>query len=292
MTDNAIELRIEKAGLLTLIQDRGRSGYQAQGLPVGGAMDRRATRAANWLVGQEEDAPVLEMTLQGPDIQFSGAIQIAITGADLRPELDGIAAPMYRTLEIRAGQRLRFGSAQSGCRAYVAIRGQWQIPVWLGSYSALPIGGRYWPPGSRLEKGMLIAIDPIDPIVPRSVPPGDRPFHAHQLTVRVMPGPEFSWFSEAAVRYFTTHPFSVDPDSNRMGYRLRERMPDYQPQKELISSGIVKGTVQVLPAGNPVILLADAQTSGGYPRIANVVDRDLDDLGQLVPGDKVRFMMI
>lgn len=292
MGESSVKLHILKSGLLTLVQDMGRIGHQAFGLPVGGVLDRRAARQANHLLGQSEDVPVLEITLQGPEIRFDGDLQIAITGADLSPAIDGEPVERYQTINVFKGQILSFSRSRSGCRAYLAIRGKWQIQDWLGSSSALQIGKGYWPPASRLEKGMEFSILPGSPVEALTIPAKEQAFHAHQITVRVTPGPEFSWFAETSIRYFTTHAFTVGPDSNRMGYRLREKLPDFQIGRELISSGIVPGTVQVLPSGCPVVLLADAQTSGGYPRIANVSSRDLDDLAQLVPGDKVRFMML
>lgn len=292
MNDHSVKIRVEKAGLLTLVQDLGRIGHQSFGLSLGGALDRRAMRMANWLVGQSEDAPVLEITLQGPVIRFDGNLQVAITGADLNPQIDGKAVARYQTLEVQQGQTLQLGMAQAGCRAYVAIRGKWQLSNWLGSYSGIQIAGKYWPEGSRLEAGSEISVTPGLPIDLRKVETKKIPHYSHQLTVRVLPGPEFGWFSEAAIRYFTTRAFTIGPNSNRMGYRLRESIPDFQLEQELISSGIVPGTVQVLPSGSPVVLLADAQTSGGYPRMANVVQADLDYLAQLVPGDRIRFVFL
>ncbi|PHN04928.1 5-oxoprolinase subunit C family protein [Flavilitoribacter nigricans] len=292
MKEQAVTLQIIKSGLLTLVQDGGRLGQQAFGLPTGGVMDRRAAATANWLTGQPEDYPVLEITLQGPEIQFDGSLQIAITGADLSPTIDEVPVANYQTLDVKEGQTLRFGAARSGCRAYLAIRGRWQIKEWLGSFSGLAVAGKYWPPGSRLEKDTRINIWPGEPLAARKLSSREQPHHSHELSVRVMEGPEVDWFPASAIQFFTSHAFTVGPDSNRMGYRLRENLPDYQPQLELISSGIVPGTIQVLPAGNPVVLLADAQTSGGYPRLGNVLSRDLDFLAQLVPGDRIRFVMV
>lgn len=291
MRDNSIELNIEKSGLLTLVQDRGRIGPQSFGVPTGGALDRRAAKTANWLVGQKEDDPVLEITLQGPQIRFEGDLQTAITGADLTPMVNGQEVPMYETLSVKKGQQLSFGAAGNGCRAYLAFGGQWQIPEWLDSYSAMQLGGAYWPPGSLLKKGSRLRILPNSFIPTRSVSQQEWPFHAHQITVRVIRGPEYDWFSEASISFLTSHAFTIHPDSNRMGYRLQEALPAYESKRELISSGVVPGTIQVLPSGRPVTLLADAQTSGGYPRIANVLDNDLDYLAQLVPGDKIRFLI-
>lgn len=290
-TDGSVRLTVEKAGLFTSVQDAGREGYQSFGLPLGGFLDRRSAGLANWLVGQKADAPLLEITLQGPALRFDGQLQIALTGADLSPQLDGRPVPLYETVVVAPGAVLSFGRPRRGTRTYLAINGQWRFPLWLESRSAVSVGGKAWPPGAILQRGDRLSVQAGVPITPRSVPAGRRPFFSEQLTVRVMPGAEQHWFSETHFNHFTSHSFTLSADSNRMGYRLKEALPDYRPEQELISSGIVPGTVQLLPSGCPVILMADAQTTGGYPRIANVLDRDLDDLAQLAPGGRVRFRM-
>ncbi|MCB0634324.1 MAG: biotin-dependent carboxyltransferase family protein [Saprospiraceae bacterium] len=286
---NWITMRILKPGMLSLLQDAGRNGYQAFGLPIGGALDRQAAQVANWLLEQSPDHPVLEITLLGPEIEFEGPIQIALTGADLSPQINGQPAAMYRTLSISAGDHLSFGTRVQGCRAYLGVRGDWDVPTWLGSQSALRVGGQIWPSGSVLERGQQLRIRGGTPIESRQVK--KRPFYSAQATLRLIPGPEFDRFSPASIDYLTSHAFTLSPDCSRMGYRLEEGLPDYRPGGELISSGIVPGTIQVLPSGKLIVLLADAQTTGGYPRLANIQDRDLDVPAQLAPGDKVRFLL-
>lgn len=284
-----VALEIIKPGMLSLLQDAGRSGYQAYGLPGGGALDRQAAAAANYLVDQSPDHPVLEITLLGPDIIFRGAIQIALTGADLSPMLNGQPVTMYQTLSIMPGDRLTFGARREGCRTYMSVRGDWQIPAWLSSKSALRIGGQTWPEGSVLEKEKPVRIQISKPLAEKRII--KRPFYPSQVSVRLMPGPEFDGFSSHLIHHLTSYAFTLSSDCNRMGCRLVEPLPGYERKEELISSGIVPGTLQVLPTGQLILLLADAQTTGGYPRIANVEARDLDVIAQLGPGDKIRFVL-
>jgi antagonist of KipI len=232
---------------------------------------------------------VLEITMLGPEIEFQGPLQIALTGADLAPRINGQAAAMNQTLSLSAGDRLTFGARKRGFRTYLAVRGDWQLPDWLGSQSALQVGEETWPRGSVLKKESCLKITPAPVIKPKQLE--KPPFYSTQVTLRLLPGPEFTRFSAAAIEYLTTHPFTLSPDCSRMGCRLEEALPDYKLGEELISSGIVPGTLQVLPSGKIIIRLADAQTTGGYPRIANIQDRDLDAMAQVGPGDKVRFVV-
>lgn len=291
MRTRTTEIWVEKTGLYTSVQDKGRSGHQAFGVPVGGVMDRRAAAQANWLVGRPAGQAVLEITMQGPVLRFEGELQIALTGADLSAVINGQAVPMYQTLQVARGDVLSFGRRKNGCRTYLALGGHWQLPEWLGSAAAFRMGQQLWPPGSVLDRGDRLSVTTDGATPERRIDRKERPYFSRQLTVRIWPGPEFDWLPEPALHYLTTHAFQLSNECNRMGYRLRESLPGYQPVRELISSGIVPGTIQLPPSGRPLILLADAQTTGGYPRIAIVADRDLDDLGQLTPGDQVRFLL-
>lgn len=287
--DKLVNLRIIKAGMLSLFQDGGRSGHQAYGLPAGGALDRQAMQDANYLLEQEADHPIIEITLLGPEILFEGTLQIALTGADLSPMINSEPTLMYQTITVLAGDRLTFGVRKNGCRTYLGLRGRWQLPDWLGSHSALWLGGKILPEGSMLRAGdcLSIAVDPL--IAERQIK--KPPFYPTQPTLRLVPGPEFDRFPLTTIKYLVSNAFTLSADSSRMGCRLNEALPDYQVREELISSGIVPGTVQVLPSGRLVLLLADAQTTGGYPRVATVQDRDLDAVAQLIPGNKVRFVI-
>ncbi len=284
-----IRLHVEKPGLHSLVQDSGRAGLQQYGVPLGGPLDRGAARMANQLVQNPPDTPVVELTLGGPLIRFEGSCQIALCGADLSPSLNGAALASHQTIEVPDGATLQFGNPRSGCRAYLAVRGIWSLPRWLGSHSAFL---QYTPsptPESILSKGQVIHIRPFPTRSPQIIlHPGAAHAYSEPL-IRVWPGPEFGLFSGPAIASFFGRRHRLSADSNRMGYRLTEPLDDIQPLPELISSGIVPGTIQVPPSGIPILLLADAQTVGGYPRIANVLQADLDRLAQLRPGDWLRF---
>jgi biotin-dependent carboxylase-like uncharacterized protein len=284
-------LNFEKPGLQTLVQDLGREGFRAFGVPVGGAMDRGAARAANWLVGNPPEAPVLEITLMGPRIRISGYCQIALTGADLSAEINGQAAPRYETVAVTGESVLSFGKARAGCRAYLAVGGEWQVRPWLGSCSASTYAGKELMPDSYPGKNSRITIQTRSLNAHRQIPVEYRPGYPPRLRVRVLPGPEFEFFSPYAVGRFFSHGYRLTADSNRMGFRLDAQILDFKPDREVISSGVLPGTIQVTNAGRPIILMADAQTTGGYYRLAQVISADMDRLAQLRPGDEVWFSL-
>ena len=286
-------LHFRKAGLQTTVQDLGRPGYQAQGVPVGGALDQTAARVANWLVGNAPGAPVLEITYSGPELTIGGACQLALTGADLAARLNGQPVPRYQTVPVAAGATLTFGRLVAGCRAYLAVGGAWQVPLWLGSRSALPSAPAATP-DSLIRKDSSLRIQGQVFIAPRTAPARLVPALPPHLRVRVLPGPEFGEFSVLSIGYFLSRAYQLTPEASRMGYRLRGPAPAELrlPGRELISSGIVPGTVQVTSAGQPVLLLADAQTTGGYYRLATVISADLDAVAQLKPGDTLAFALV
>ena len=286
-----LTLHFDKSGLHTTVQDLGRQGYQPLGIPSNGVMDHAAAKVANWLVDNPEDYPVLEITLIGPQIRFEGTGQIAITGANLSHTLNGDAAPAYETIDIQSGDELRFGRPVAGCRAYLAINGAWNIAPWLGSYSASAVKPGELTPESLIEKGSKVAVVPGQSIEKRAVPAEQRPNLSNIRDIRVLPGPEFSQLSNLSIASFFSQDFKISNDSNRMGYRLQGAVQGFNPKNEVISSGIIPGTIQLTNAGEPIILLADAQTSGGYFRLANVIAEDLDKLAQLKPGDEIRFRL-
>ena len=287
-----ITLYFRKPGLQTTVQDLGRPGYQAQGVPVGGALDRTAARVANWLVGNAPGEPVLEITYSGPELTISSVCQLALTGADLAARLNGQPVPRYQTVLVEAGATLTFGRLMAGCRAYLAVGGAWQVRSWLGSRSALPPAAAATP-DSFISKGSSLSIQRQTFILPRTAPTDLVPALPPRVRVRVLSGPEFGEFSALAIGYFFSRDYQLTPEASRMGYRLRGPVPaELRPGRELISAGIVPGTVQVTSAGQPVLLLADAQTTGGYYRLATVISADLDAVAQLKPGDTLAFALV
>jgi antagonist of KipI len=277
-----MEINVVRAGMLTTVQDLGRRGHRAAGVPLSGAMDRMALRIANLLVGNAENAAGLEFTLVGPELEFSGDAVIAVTGAAFG------SAPGWRPLVMRAGQRLALGAARSGCRGYLAIAGGIDVPEELGSRSTYLRGGLGGFAGRALRDGdCLRAI-----AVARDV--GDHwriderilPAYSAAPTVRVVRGVNTDEFGGLI---FNTE-FTVTPHSDRMGVRLGgPRLPRIGGGDELVSSAVAPGTVQIPSDGRPIVLMSDAQTIGGYPQAAHVIDVDLPLIAQLRPGDNVRF---
>jgi len=284
-----ILIYVDQAGLQTTLQDLGRPGYQAQGIPLGGALDRRSAIQANYLVGNALTEPVLEITLLGPKLIFEQGAQIALTGADLSAELNGQPLPTYQTVAIQAGDILRFGKPRKGCRAYLAVGGAWIVQNWLGSASLATQQVKLLTPDSLLQKGQRIEIKFQQFIKPRMLRPD--PLPKEEPTLKLLPGPEFELFPNTYIAHFFAQSYTVSPSSNRMGYRLEPTIPDYSWPQENISSGIVPGTIQITNQGQAIVLMADAQTVGGYPRLANLSNDSLHHMAQLRPGDNLRFQL-
>ena len=291
MDNRQISIKVDHAGLQTTIQDMGRSGYQAEGIPVGGALDQQAALQANYLVGNSLTAPVLEITLLGPKLLFEEDTQIAITGADLSARLDGAPAPMDQTIFVQANSILRFGKPKKGCRAYLAIGGAWQVTDWLGSASQATQHADKLTPDSLLKKGQRLTLTVSTSIQPRQISPSNH-YHNEGITsIETLPGPDFESFERKHIAHFFAQSYTITPSSNRMGYRLSPNIPSFTSSSERISSGIVPGTIQITNNGQPIVLLADAQTVGGYPRIANLTSESLNIIAQLRPGNQLRFIL-
>ncbi len=296
---------VHTAGLLTTVQDRGRYGYQRYGMPVSGAMDVFSLELANLLVGNDPGGACLEATISGPELEFTGAIWVAITGADMDPHLNGQGIPMNTAVDVRPGDRLGFRGLRSGCRTYIAFAGGIAVPLVMGSrstYLRAGIGGfqgRALMPGDELPLGGFEPLSPSgrfstgsDKRKPRlkKLPEGLIPEYRHEQTIRIISGPEAHNFEIAGLRSFLSAEYTVTAQSDRMGYRLSgEPIKHREGMTNIISAGISPGTVQVPADGQPIILMADRQTSGGYARIANVITVDLTLLAQMRPGDIVRF---
>ncbi len=286
------QLHVIKPGLLSLVQDQGRKGYQAFGVPVGGAMDRFSARLANALVGNSPNQPVLEITLMGPEIQWEAACQIALTGADLSAEMDAVPLPLNETIDVKSGAVLRFGRCRFGCRAYLAIGGDLDVPDWLGSSSAAHPNARQVTPQSILQKGQRLSFTPSPFITNKRIPNEVLLYKEHTPLIRVLPGPEYEQVDPLSIGYFFSEPYKISPDSNRMGYRLQGKALKLVNTTPNISSAVMPGTIQVTREGHPILLMADAQTTGGYTRFLQVIEVDRDRLGQAKPGDEIRFSLI
>lgn len=286
-----MNLRILSPGLLTTVQDRGRFGYTASGIGTSGAMDREAYEAANYLVGNRRGEAVLEATLLGPSIQFDGDCVCAVTGADMGTALDGIAVERGRPFPVLAGQTLTMGAAKSGCRAYLAVLDGVDVPMVLNSRSTdlkSAMGGFQ---GRALKRGDLLpASGGIDiTVLGRK---RQLPVYSQHVIVRVIPGPQAENFTGRGFQTLWNSAYVLSDQSDRMGLRLDGPAIETVSGSDIVSDGIAWGSIQVTSGGQPIILLADRQTTGGYAKIGTVCSFDTPKLAQLRPGGTVRFEAI
>lgn len=299
-------LRIEEPGLLTTVQDLGRAGYQSSGVSASGAMDAFALRAANLLVGNPEGAAGLEITLAGPRIHFQESALVALAGADLGAEADGKPLPPWLPARVPAGATLSFHAARSGCRGYLAVAGGVDVPVVLGSrstYLAAAIGGM---DGRALRSGDLLPVGEPPELALRiaaalarrgegvvaatiGIGPTLRPRYSDRPAVRLLPGEHAPLLTPESRRRLHAAEFQLSPRSDRNGYRLEGVRVELSSPLEILSEAVAFGTLQLPPDGTPILLMADRQTTGGYPRIGEVASVDLPLLAQLRPGDRVAF---
>ena len=285
-------IEILDGGLLTTVQDAGRFGFQRYGVPVSGAMDLFALRAANRLVGNEDGAAALEMTLLGPRLRFLGAGAIALTGADLDASIDGRPVPRWETVTVKSGQTLTFGAPRDGSRAYLAVCGGIDVPPVLGSrstYTRSKLGGLQ---GRALKTGDILPIPGSSPMIDatrRRLSPDRQPVYGHDHRLRAVLGPQDDRFTNQGVLTFFCSAFTVTPQSDRMGYRLSGPKIEHTAGADIVSDGLPLGGVQVAGDGLPIVLMADRGTAGGYTKIATVISVDVWRLSQAAPDDTVRF---
>lgn len=281
-------IRVIKPGMLTTVQDLGRWGHQDRGVPVAGPMDALSFRLANRIAGNSDGAAGLEITLLGPELEFDGPAVCVVAGADLSLTLDDLPAPSHATLAVRGGGRLRFGMKRSGTRAYLAVTGGIDVPPTLGSRATHlvsrtgPFGGRALKAGDVLAAGTGPAEAPARSGTAPPLPSGG-------ARLRVMWGPQDEMFTPAARRTLVTTRYRITPQSDRMGYRLDGAPLQHAGSADILSDATPFGTLQVPASGQPILLMADRQTTGGYPKIATVITADLALAGQLGPGDWLEF---
>ncbi len=293
-------LRVLSPGLWTTVQDLGRPGYQRFGVPVGGALDSFALEAANRLVGNEPGAAGLELTWLGPHLLVLADTLIAVTGAEMPIEINGRTAPSWQALTVRKGDEIRFFPPRRGCRADLAMRGGIAVPPVMGSRATYVRGGVGGLQGRPLRQGdVLAAYRSVDdaPSDMRArdglrLPEGLRRFGLPQ-PVRIVAGPQADAFSSLAMRRLVGASFWVSSQSDRMGCRLAgPRLPYRDAATHHLTDGNAPGSIQVPGDGRPIVLLADRQTSGGYPKIATVISADLDFLAQAWAGERVTFRLV
>jgi KipI family sensor histidine kinase inhibitor len=282
-------ISVVRPGLFTTIQDTGRWGYQAYGVSVSGAMDRISHRLANMLVGNEPGAATLEVTLVGPELGCEHEATIAVTGGDLSATVDGVELPLNKAVRCAAGSVLRFGERRSGSRAYVAFDGGLDTPRILGSRSTHVRSGLGGFAGRAIAGGDLIPLGRGRMAPPAGAGPAATSARAGGARLRVLAGPEDDFFPIEALETIRRTRFTIAPQSDRMGYRLQgERVPT-RNANEMISDAAFVGAIQVPPSGEPILLMADRQTTGGYPQLATVITADLPLAAQLAPGDWIEF---
>jgi biotin-dependent carboxylase-like uncharacterized protein len=287
-------LKIIEPGFLTTIQDGGRYGYRSFGMPVSGAMDIYSHAAGNLLTGNEPGESSLEITLTGPVIEFTSRTMIAVTGADLNPMINGQPVEMWCSHIVGRKDRLSFGSLRSGARAYLAVAGGFNVPEIMGSSSTYLRGrlggldGRKLNAGDRVPMNMSVLLFRKKKKMPADIIPE----WSKNVILHVLRGIDFDEFPSSTIETFTSSDFRVTNYADRMGMRLSGPALQHKGDADVISYPLAIGTIQVPGDGNPVIMLADSQTVGGYTQIANIISADIWRTGQLKPGNEVRFRMV
>ena len=287
-----MSLNIIRPGLQTTIQDAGRAGNLRWGVSRGGAADTFAMALGNLLLGNPPDHPCLEVTLTGPEIEFTRALSVAVTGAHFDLRLNSESAGNDEVITVRAGDRLRFGPLRSGARAYIALAANIQLPTPLHSLSTHVIAGFGGLHGRPLQSGDQIPLQHCRIEPGRTLPAAYRLDYSSRPLLRVVPGLEAQYFSADALARFYRGGFTVSSQSNRMGIRLQGDPLPVAGLPEQVSSALCAGTVQVPPSGLPIISFVEGQTIGGYPRIAHVISADLHRLGQLAAGARLDFEVV
>lgn len=288
-----IAFRVLDPGPMTTVQDLGRVGFQALGIPISGALDLFSAKVANWLVGNPAGAGVLEATFMGPKLEVLGEFLVAVTGADVTIRVNGREELPWSAFRVQPGDELWIKQATRGLRAYIAVTGGIDVPLVMGSrstYVPARLGGFQ---GRPLAKGDLIQRCQGDAFRrPRVLPAELRPVWTQEVIVRAVPGPQDDHFDEG-MKVFFSSVYQVTPQADRMGYRLEGPPVVRKPQApaSIISEPTMPGAVQIPPDGKPIVLMVE-QTVGGYSKIATVITPDISFIAQARPKDRIRFLRI
>jgi antagonist of KipI len=302
-------IQVQAPGLLTTVQDLGRQGFGPVGVSPSGAADPISLRLGNRLVGNHEGAAGLEMMLLGGTFIFPQGAIVALTGSDFGATLDDVSLNLSTSVEARPGQTIRLGPTKSGARCYLCVQGGISVKPFLRSTSTHILTGLGGFEGRPLQKGDVVSIESsTEPFRRRTIAPAISEHLSRRKVLRVTAGPQADWFSESSLRSFYASTYRVGEQSNRMGLRLesglergletgledgRERAAVSQRSvSHMITEGVSLGAIQVPTRGSPIILFVEQQTTGGYPKIANVISVDLHRVGQLRPRDEIRFEQV
>ncbi|ALU91195.1 allophanate hydrolase subunit 2 protein [Herbaspirillum rubrisubalbicans M1] len=295
-------IKVKQPGLATSVQDGGREGYYHLGIPPSGALDQYALRAANLLVGNAATSSALECTLLGPQLQFQRDALVAVTGARMQPRVDGLEQPLDTAFKVRSGQVLSFDYPKSGARSYIAIGGGIDVPVVLESRSTYGLGALGGWQGRKLAKDDEIPLGrpSAQAMEGRALPLSLVPVYARQTTLRVVPGLYIHRLTDDAVERFFADTWTVGSEADRIGYRFKGGQPmQFRPREQPFGAGsdpsnIVDacypiGSIQIPGGLEPIVLLRDAVSGGGYATIGTVISADLDLIGQLQPNHQAQF---
>ena len=282
-------IRVVKPGFFTTVQDRGRYGYAHLGVSPSGAADALSLRIANLLVGNDEGAPALEMTLLGATLEFEESAIVAVTGAECECKSGPDGVPLQAAFELQAGAVLQCGNMVGGARCYLAVQGGFDVPLAMGSASTLTAAHFGGFQGRRLQSGDLLPVRRHDKLKVRTLRSGAiDALHRHKR-LRITKGAQQDWFAPETFERLLSSTYVVSEQSDRTGLRLKGVAVRPGEQAELLTDGVPLGAIQVPQDGQPIILFVDQQTTGGYPKIANVIAADMHRVGQLRPRDEVRF---
>jgi len=277
-------IQVLQPGMFTTVQDLGRYGYGPLGVSPSGAADPISLRLGNLLVGNPEGAAALEMTLLGGKFVFPEGALVALTGSDF-----GASIPMYTATVLAPGERVEVGPTRSGARCYLCVHGGIAVEPLLGSASTHILTGLGGFEGRPLKKGDVLPVGPSHEIRPRAIAPDALAKLHPAKTLRATIAPQTAWFSERSCRLFYESTWRVTEESNRMGLRLDGPELETPHGGHMISEGVSLGAIQIPAGGRPIILFVEQQTTGGYPKIANIITADLPSVGQLRPRDEIRF---
>lgn len=282
--------KLENPGILTTVQDSGRYGYEKFGISPSGPMDFVSFTLANILAGNSFSESCLELTISGATLRFDSECVIAITGADMNAKINGRPCEMYRALKVNAGDVLAPGFAKAGCRTYIAFHGGLDVPVIMGSRSSALQNHI----GKKLQKGDYLQVrkdnSPVMNLNSRFMLPPEKA--KSEKIIRVILGPQEDRFTEKGINDFLTQPYKVSSEFNRMGYRLEGAKIEHKTDCNIISDGMTTGAIQIPGSGQPIIMMSERQTIGGYTKIASVITADLPVIGQSREGDVFRFKAV